>query len=81
MYISSVIPEKLSLINVQWQVMCTLDICRALKTLTVDMDPMPDEIRKDFNLLNLYDVSNFFTRNILKLEFSQLSYFLFLYLT
>ncbi|CAL9183689.1 unnamed protein product [Musa hybrid cultivar] len=30
-------------------------ISRALKTLTVDMDPMPDEIRKDFNLLNLYD--------------------------
>ncbi|WOL02895.1 ATP-dependent DNA helicase [Canna indica] len=30
-------------------------ISRVLKTLTIDMDPMPDEILKDFNLLNLCD--------------------------
>lgn len=34
-----------------------MGMCRALDILPTNVDPIPDDIVKDFNLLDLYDVS------------------------
>lgn len=43
---------------------------RALKILPANIDPIPDEILKEFNLLKLHDVSEYIDVHCLLLEIS-----------